>query len=285
MANQTAVVFLLLCLLGARCVRAARQKQAAARCPESCDAAPDWCATHLPRVGSITVSKCGNSSFTCSCNGGAGVVVLMTEKVCSWNVPLNHVEGGADHARAAPGPERLEGSVGGPPEGSHAPLDKKGAVDCRNARLDTQAMRSGHSDTSETETFESPSAPTFGYGRALSPSETSACGSPGDCNKTGNWPVTKTIILSLSSTWSMVLPNLAVLFLFVVASLMRGDSASDRSFQSTALRKTGLSAVQVARRNQCGLFHSKAIPPRPAQSRCFLKDREGLLRRRGVPAY
>ncbi|ESL11243.1 hypothetical protein TRSC58_01011 [Trypanosoma rangeli SC58] len=83
----------------------------------------------------------------------------------------------------------------------------------------------------------------------------------------------------------MVLPNLAILFLFVVFGVVRAEFESDRSFQSATLRKTGLSAVQVARRQQRGLFHSKYIPKRPAQSRCFVNDVETQLLRRGPSAY
>ncbi|CBZ28644.1 conserved hypothetical protein [Leishmania mexicana MHOM/GT/2001/U1103] len=91
------------------------------------------------------------------------------------------------------------------------------------------------------------------------------------------------LLASIGKTWTMVSPNVSVLFLFVVFSMMRKLNASDRPFELTGLRRANLSSVQVARRRQQSLFHSKYIPMRPAKSRSFTNPHQP--RTRGPSAY
>ncbi|KAG5474517.1 hypothetical protein LSCM1_03304 [Leishmania martiniquensis] len=91
------------------------------------------------------------------------------------------------------------------------------------------------------------------------------------------------LLASIGKTWTMVTPNVAVLFLFVIFSMVRKLHASDRPFELTGLRRANLSSVQVARRRQQSLFHSKYIPMRPAKSRSFTNPHQP--RTRGPPAY
>ncbi|KAG5500026.1 hypothetical protein GH5_04168 [Leishmania sp. Ghana 2012 LV757] len=91
------------------------------------------------------------------------------------------------------------------------------------------------------------------------------------------------LLASIGKTWTMVSPNVAVLFLFVIFSMVRKLHASDRPFELTGLRRANLSSVQVARRRQQSLFHSKYIPMRPAKSRSFTNPHQP--RTRGPPAY
>ncbi|AIN99917.1 hypothetical protein LPMP_282850 [Leishmania panamensis] len=91
------------------------------------------------------------------------------------------------------------------------------------------------------------------------------------------------LLASIATTWTMVSPNLAVLFLFVIFSMVRKLNASDRPFELTGLRRANLSSVHVARRRQQSLFHSKYIPMRPAKSRSFANPNQP--RARGPSAY
>ncbi|KAG5500603.1 hypothetical protein JKF63_03699 [Porcisia hertigi] len=91
------------------------------------------------------------------------------------------------------------------------------------------------------------------------------------------------LLASIGTTWTMVSPNIAVLFLFVVFGMVRKLNASDRPFELTGMRRANLSTVQVARRRQQSLFHPKYIPMRPAKSRSFANPRQP--RTRGPPAY
>lgn len=91
------------------------------------------------------------------------------------------------------------------------------------------------------------------------------------------------ILASIAKTWTMVAPNMAVLFLFVIFSVTRKLNASDRPFDLTGLRRANLSTVQVARRQQQSLFHSKYIPMRPAKSRSFANPHQPQTR--GPPAF
>jgi hypothetical protein len=91
------------------------------------------------------------------------------------------------------------------------------------------------------------------------------------------------ILASIAKTWTMVAPNMAVLFLFVIFGVTRKLNASDRPFDLTGLRRANLSTVQVARRRQQSLFHSKYIPMRPAKSRSFANPHQPQTR--GPPAF
>ena len=91
------------------------------------------------------------------------------------------------------------------------------------------------------------------------------------------------ILASIAKTWTMVAPNMAVLFLFVIFGVTRKLNASDRPFDLTGLRRANLSTVQVARRRQQSLFHSKYIPMRPAKSRSFANPHQPQAR--GPPAF
>ncbi|GET90198.1 hypothetical protein, conserved [Leishmania tarentolae] len=91
------------------------------------------------------------------------------------------------------------------------------------------------------------------------------------------------LLASIGTTWTMVSPNVSVLFLFVVFSVVRKLHASDRPFELTGLRRANLSSVQIARRRQQSLFHSKYIPMRPAKSRSFTNPHQP--RTRGPSAY
>ncbi|CAG9577385.1 conserved hypothetical protein [Leishmania major strain Friedlin] len=105
--------------------------------------------------------------------------------------------------------------------------------------------------------------------------------SEGVC-KTRVQPV-QILLASIGKTWTMVSPNVSVLFLFVIFSMVRKLNTSDRPFELTGLRRANLSSVQVARRRQQSLFHSKYIPMRPAKSRSFTNPHQP--RTRGPPAY
>ncbi|CAC9505429.1 hypothetical protein conserved [Leishmania donovani] len=105
--------------------------------------------------------------------------------------------------------------------------------------------------------------------------------SEGVC-KTRVQPV-QILLASIGKTWTMVSPNVSVLFLFVIFSMVRKLNASDRPFELTGLRRANLSSVQVARRRQQSLFHSKYIPMRPAKSRSFTNPHQP--RTRGPSAY
>lgn len=91
------------------------------------------------------------------------------------------------------------------------------------------------------------------------------------------------ILASIAKTWTMVAPNMAVLFLFVIFGVTRKLNTSDRPFDLTGLRRANLSTVQVARRRQQSLFHSKYIPMRPAKSRSFANPHQPHTR--GPPAF
>ncbi|KAK7195032.1 hypothetical protein NESM_000426000 [Novymonas esmeraldas] len=91
------------------------------------------------------------------------------------------------------------------------------------------------------------------------------------------------LLASIAKTWTMVSPNVAVLLLFVIFSLVRKLNTSDRPFEMTSMRRANLSTVQVARRRQQSLFHSKYIPMRPAKSRSFANPHQPHTR--GPPAY
>ncbi|KPI84296.1 hypothetical protein ABL78_6639 [Leptomonas seymouri] len=91
------------------------------------------------------------------------------------------------------------------------------------------------------------------------------------------------ILASIAKTWTMVAPNMAVLFLFVIFGVTRKLNASDRPFDLTGLRRANLSTVQVARRRQQSLFHPKYIPMRPAKSRSFANPHQPTAR--GPPAF
>lgn len=106
-------------------------------------------------------------------------------------------------------------------------------------------------------------------------------GSNGPC--TSPTPTIQVVLSSIGKTWTMVLPNIAVLFLFVVFGVARRLNSSDRPSDLTGLRRANLSAAQVARRRQQSLFHSKYIPMRPAKSRSFMNTSRPPSR--GPPAY
>lgn len=96
-------------------------------------------------------------------------------------------------------------------------------------------------------------------------------------------PIIQLILSNISTTWAMVLPNMAVMFLFVVLGIARRMWDSDTTFDLTWLRRAKLSPMQCAQRGQPSRFHSKYIPRRPAKSRCFAngQPKDG----RGPPAY
>ncbi|CAD2218734.1 hypothetical protein AGDE_03414 [Angomonas deanei] len=89
------------------------------------------------------------------------------------------------------------------------------------------------------------------------------------------------LFASIARTWTMVFPDLAVIFLITVWVLVRRLWHADTIFDLTELRRANLMPTQISRRHQQSLFRSKYIPQRPAKSRCFLNATSS----KGAPAY
>ncbi|EAN80146.1 uncharacterized protein TEOVI_000512500 [Trypanosoma equiperdum] len=311
-------------LLGLFCVLvgmiACVNGHANASCPESCDTAGRWCEIRFNRGGRVSVGECNASSFTCVCNDAVDITVTRNEESCWWSgsfdMTNNVSEESLCSADTAQCPQtcqqageqitRCAGSVLCTEDGDGYIFTcaisegtilhiNKSVYGCLTTIVEPElhcnpkVTCSGHGYCVNPHTLSNScvcfSDPINGYWVGANCSECHADYGPGGGNCTQRTSTIRIILSSIGSTWAMVLPNMVVLFLFVVLGLMRRESESDRSFQSTVLRKTGLSAVQVARRNRCGLFNPKLIPPRPPQSRCFLNEGEGRAKRRGPPAY
>ncbi|KEG07699.1 hypothetical protein DQ04_09051010 [Trypanosoma grayi] len=287
-------------------------------CPESCNTTDEWCSRVFGHGGAVSSRNCVGSSFECTCNNASGITVTRTSEGCTWDRDFNDVDPNGSYC--FPYTSRCPTSCADISQWTiHCVADTICTTENKgfNFNCTTCAGRT-YSVIGDNESCEKhysseilscdPLTTCNGHGCCRKPDTAldacicfrdpvngywaqplcSSCDDAYDPNKGGCThprPVIQQILSSIGSTWTMVLPNLAVLFLFVVLGVVRGECESDKSFQSTALRKTELSAVQVARRHQRGLFHSKYIPKRPAQSRCFLNEVEGRAQPRGPPAY
>ncbi|KAG8348618.1 hypothetical protein TRVL_00536 [Trypanosoma vivax] len=290
----------------------------AKECPNGCREAKEWCEKHFARGGNVTLDRCDQSAFTCGCNGAAAITVHVNEGECSWNGSFDVTEtnGTICMARTAlcptgcgvviPWVNRCVANT------QCITLNDGYNFSCTTCEGQTYSVVMRDGVCKKQFLGELPDC---------DPKKT--CNNRGCCRKPGspggpcdcfrnpkNQPTLSTkcptcdennekhdehclpertglevFFSSIGSTWAMVLPMLSVLFFFVVLLLFRRECESEKSFQSTELRKTGLSTVQVARRGQAGLFHPKRIPERPPQSRCFVNQEINLVRGRGPSAY
>ncbi|RNF23187.1 hypothetical protein TcG_01744 [Trypanosoma cruzi] len=289
-------------------------------CPTDCDNTASWCYEVFYRGGSVSSGDCGNYSFECTCNNASAIVVKRNEGVCTWegsfdtgepegnycfkytalcptncsNIDLWASQCANDvvceeskneyHFNCTTCEGRAYSIVGNG-------ISCKKQFSSKNHNCDPLITCNGHGCCRKTDDplNDSPCICFKDSQRGYwAPPTCANCDDdydPSRGNCTRPRPGIQKILSSIGTTWTMVLPNLAILFLFVVFGVTRAEFESDRRFQSAALRKTGLSAVQVARRQQRGLFRSKYIPKRPAQSRCFLNEGETQTQRRGAPAY
>ncbi|KAH9600267.1 hypothetical protein LSM04_001332 [Trypanosoma melophagium] len=310
-------VYIVVVLLLSCSLYISRAETSSAQCPSSCDTVDEWCSNTFGVGGSISSRNCGDSSFECICNGVSGVVVTRDVDSCTWETSFDQNAPNGSFCFSYTGlcPTDCD-SIN--PWTQHCVEDitcvsenDKFVFNCTTCAGRTYSIEGDSKSCKKEYSSEiacDPATTCNGNGCCRKPGTSldqcacfrdpirgfwaqpccSNCDpayEPGKDHCTKPRPVIQTILSSIGSTWTMVLPNLAVLFLFVVLGVIRGECESDRGFQSTALRKTGLSAVQVARRHQRGLFHSKYIPKRPAKSRCFLNEEEGQTHFRGPSAY
>ncbi|EKF29949.1 hypothetical protein MOQ_006248 [Trypanosoma cruzi marinkellei] len=289
-------------------------------CPTKCSDVNSWCSDVFSRGGFVSSGECEEDFFECTCNNASAIVVNRAGNICTWDGSFDpgEPEGNFCYEYTALCPTNC-GNIGLWESqcandilceqnetgysfncttcegrlysivGDSTSCNKQ--FSSKNPNCDPLITCNGHGCCRKEDDplNESPCVcfkdPQLGY---WAPPTCVTCDDdydPSRGNCTRPRPGIQKILSSIGTTWTMVLPNLAILFLFVVFGVTRAEFESDRRFQSAALRKTGLSAVQVARRQQRGLFHSKYIPKRPAQSRCFLNEGEAQTQRRGAPAY
>ncbi|RNF21506.1 uncharacterized protein Tco025E_03355 [Trypanosoma conorhini] len=311
-------VFVVGVLLAPGCVRGA--PSSGIECPTNCSFAAKWCSSVFGQGGNVSFSNCGEAGFECTCNDAASIYVTSAEGLCTWTGSFDAADPNGSYcfSHTALCPSNCSsiepwkrycvddvvcnGDAHGfsfsctTCEGRTYSIvgdggECKRAYNATSLACDPLTTCNGHG-CCRRPGYPPKESPCRCFSDAVNgywaPPWCSTCDDgygPGKGDCTHQRPVIQKILSSIGSTWTMVLPNLAVLFLFVVFGVVRAEFESDRSFQSATLRKTGLSAVQVARRQQRGLFRSKYIPRRPAQSRCFLNEGETQPPRRGPPAY
>lgn len=308
MSRLFSLVFIILFVLVTTGVQIALVSvvQGSITCNVTDETSSTWCKDQFDKGGNVTATDWQNTSFVCACNSVLNLPITISSNntsstpMCSWTGSFDP---------NLPSPDTCNKYSGVCPTtcanlSNICDTSTSWCTDTETGYNYTCAMCSGVTYTilyngtscthSTASTFECNIGSTCnGNGCCAVPSSsTKQCNCYAD-NVHGYWdglhcssclagytvndqgvclvakPTIEIILSSIAKTWTMVLPNLMVIVLFVVCGIARRPWESERTFPLTMLRRTNLSVVQLERRGRQSLFHPKKMPKRPLQSRSF----------------